>query len=145
MKKSLQLSRNKSVEYAGLLSNSSLTRCEAYFSFVLYFFPKISYYLPLTTFTQKESKYIQAPAMSAFLPKIGLNRHTSRSIINGPASYGGLQIHDVYTEQGIGQTRLLIGHLRKGDQTSKLLLVAMSIMQLRGFLYQLSKGSTTRF
>jgi len=37
----------------------------------------------------------------------------------------------VYTEQGIRQIRLLIGHLRRGDQTSQLLLVAMTIMQLR--------------
>ena len=69
--------------------------------------------------------------MSAFLPKIGLNRHTSRATIHGTSAYGGLRIPEVYTEQGIGQIRLLIGHLRRGDQTGKLLVVAMSIMQLR--------------
>lgn len=131
MKKAMALNRQKSEDYAGLLGNSTLNRCEAYFSYILYFFPKISYSLPLMTFTQKECTYIQAPAMSAFLPKIGLNRHTSRSIIHGPTSYGGLQIKDAYTEQGIGQIRLLLGHLRRKDNTSKLVQVAISIMQQR--------------
>mmetsp|Transcript_24137 Transcript_24137/g.34594 ORF Transcript_24137/g.34594 Transcript_24137/m.34594 type:complete len:1267 (+) Transcript_24137:682-4482(+) len=131
MKKALQLQRQKSSDYAGLISNSTLNRCEAYFSFVLYFYPKISYSLPVTTFTQKECTYIQAPAMSAFLSKIGLNRHTSRTIVHGPATYGGLGIPDVYSDQGIGQLRLLLGHLRNGDQTSQLLTVAITIMQQR--------------
>jgi len=82
MKKALVLNRSKAVEYAGLVSNSTLNRCEAYFSFFLYFYPKISYALPVSTFTQKESTFIQAPAMSAFLPKIGLNRNTSKAIIH---------------------------------------------------------------
>lgn len=39
-------------------------------------------------------------------------------------------IQDVYAEQGIGQLRLLLGHLRVEDQTEKLILVAMSFLQL---------------
>jgi len=128
---SMERYRQKSEDYAGLLSNSTLNRCEACFSYVLYFFPEISYSLPLTTFTQKECTYIQAPAMSAFLSKIGLNRHTSRSIINGPTSHGRLQLKDTYTEQGIGQLRLLLGHLPRRDKASTLLQVAISIMQQR--------------
>lgn len=126
--KALALNRQKSEEYAGLISNSVLNRCESYFSFVLYFFPKISYALPVSTFTQKECTHIQAPALAAVLPKIGFNRNTSRAIIHGTVSYGGVQLQDVYTEQGLGQLRLLVGHLRQIDQTSKLLKVALSIM-----------------
>ena len=72
----------------------------------------------------------QAPAMSAFLSKIGLNRHMARSIVNGPAYYGGLGLPDVYTDQGICQLRLLLGHLLAQDQTSKLINVAISYLQL---------------
>ena len=119
MRKALALNRQKAEDYAGLIHNSTLTRCEAYFSYILYFYPKISYALPVSTFTQKECNYIQAPALSSFLPKVGLNRHTARSIIFGPTQYGGLQMPDVYTDQGIGQLRLFLGHLRRGDQTGK--------------------------
>lgn len=131
MKKSVALNRQKSVEYAGLLGLSNLSRCEAYFSYILYFYPKISYALPISTFTQRECTFIQAPAKSALLPKIGINRNTSKNIIHGPHQFGGLQLQDIYTDQGIGQLRLLIGHLRRGGETSHLLRIAISIMQQR--------------
>ena len=131
MKHAITLYRKKSVEYAGYLGPSNLSRCEAYFSFVLYFYPKLSYALPISSYTQRECTFIQAPAMAALLPKIGLNRHTSKNIIHGPIQYGGLQLNDLYTDQGIGQLRLLIGHLRRGGETSRLLLIAISVMQQR--------------
>ena len=131
MKKALSLNRQKSVEYAGLIGTSNLNRCEAYFSFILYFYPKILYALPISTFTQKEGTFIQAPAMAAVLPKLKLNRHTSKSIIHGPPEYGGLDLPNMYADQGLGQLRLLIAHLRQGGETSKLLVVAMSVMQQR--------------
>ena len=131
MSKALGLHRQTSEKFAALLSTSHLSRSEAYFAFVLYFYPKITYSLPVSTFSNKESRWIQAPAMSAFLPKISLNRHTARSIVNGPSSLGGLQLPDVYADQSIGQIRLLLGHLRRGDSTSRLISIAMGIMQLR--------------
>ena len=131
MKKALALNRQKSVEYAGLIGSSRLNRCEAYFSFILYFYPKLLYALPISTFTQKECTHMQAPAMSAVLPKLGINRHTSKSIVHGPSEYGGLSLPNVYTDQGLGQLRLLIGHLRRGGETGKLLIIAISVMQQR--------------
>ena len=106
-------------------------RSEAYYAFTLYFYPKISYGLPVSTFTEQECRHIQAPAKAAFLSKIGLNRHTAASIIHGPEDYGGLQLPNVYVDQGIVQLRLFLGHMRRQDKTSQLLEIAMSYMQLR--------------
>jgi hypothetical protein len=103
---------------------------ESYFAFTLYYYPKISYALPVTTYTKKECAYIHAPAMAAVLPKLGLNRHTARTIINGTSKYGGLSLPDFYTDQGIGQLRLLLGHMLAGDQTSILIVIEMSYLQL---------------
>jgi len=36
----------------------------------------------------------------------------------------------MYAEQGLGQLRMFLGHLRVGDQTGKLILTAMSYLQL---------------
>jgi len=130
MKKSFKIHRDISEKFAGLLHTSTLNRIESYFAYTLYFYPKISYALPVTTYTRKECVQIQAPAMAAFLPKIGLNRHTARTIINGPAEYGGLELSDLYTDQGIAQLRLLLGHTLAQDHTSKLISVAMSYLQL---------------
>ena len=131
MTKTIALGRQKSVEYAGLISASTLNRCEAYFSLILYFYPKILYPAPVSMLTEKECNYVQAPAMAAVLPKMGFNRHTSKHILHGSPKYGGMQLPSLYIDQGIGQLRLFLGHLRRGDETSRLLLVAMTIMQLR--------------
>ena len=66
MKKPLTLNRQISEEYAGLLRISTLNHCETYFSFVLYYFPKISYTLPVSTFTQKECIFINGGKSTHF-------------------------------------------------------------------------------
>lgn len=131
MKKAQALLRNYSTVFAGHLGSANLTRCEAYFAYTLYFYPKILYSVPVSTFTKKDCTYLQAPAISAFLSNIGLNQHTARSIVHGPEAYGGLQLPDTYADQGIGQLRLFLGHLRRRDPTSKLIMIAISYLQLR--------------
>ena len=73
MTKSFNIHREISERFVGLLQQSTLNKVESYFAFTLYFYPKISYALPVTAYTQIECRKIQAPAMSVFLPKIGLN------------------------------------------------------------------------
>jgi len=68
--------------------------------------------------------------MMATLPKLKLNRNTSRAIIHGPSRYGGLNMSHVYGEQGNGQLRLLLGHLRNRDHTGELIIIAMSYLQI---------------
>ena len=92
--------------------------------------PKIIHPLPCSFLTQKQCQYVQAPALAALLPKLHVNRHTARTIIFGEQRYGGLSLPDLYTDQGYGQLKLLIGHIKLGDDIGNLILVAMSHLQL---------------
>jgi hypothetical protein len=80
--------------------------------------------------TQQQCRHIQAPAFAALLPKLHLNRHTPHAVIFGEPRFGGLYLPDLYTDQGYGQLRLLLGHLRKRDDTGQLILIAISHLQL---------------
>ena len=131
MKHAITLYRRKSEEYAGLLRTSNLNRCETYFSYILYIYPKLLYAAPVSTYTLKQCLFIQAPSMASALPKMGLNHNTSKAILHGSYHYGGLQLPHLHLDQGIGQLRLLLGHMRRGDETSKLLRVAITVMQQR--------------
>ncbi len=62
--------------------------------------------------------------------KLHLNQHTSPAIVFGPSSYGGLGLPELYTSEGIGQLRLLIGHLHLRDKTANLILIDISYLQL---------------
>lgn len=86
--------------------------------------------MPVLALSQTQCTTIQSPALCATLSKLHLNRHTSRAIVFGPSEYGGLEMPELYTSEGIGQLRLLMGHLRLRDKTASLILIDISYLQL---------------
>jgi hypothetical protein len=64
------------------------------------------------------------------LPKLHLNRHTPRAVLFGGLKYGGLDLPELYTDQGFGQLRLLIGHLKLRDEVGLQILCFLSELQL---------------
>jgi hypothetical protein len=128
--KQVQILRQHSNHYFTAITASTLSSEEAYCSYMQYLYPKIIYPLPCSSLTQQQCRHIQAPALAALLPKMHLNRHTSHAIIFGELRYGGLNIPDLYTDQGYGQLKLLIGHLKLKDEIGDLILIAISHLQL---------------
>ncbi len=61
------------------------------------------------------------PALAALLSKLHLNRHISHAIDFGDASFGGLELSDLYTDQRYGQLKFLVGHLKLEDDTGQLI------------------------
>jgi hypothetical protein len=68
--------------------------------------------------------------LQALLPKLHINRNTSRAIIHGPDCLGGMGIINLYTHQGIQKLTLFLGHTRIQDKTGKLLIIGLSYLQL---------------
>jgi hypothetical protein len=103
----------------------------AYYSYMQYIRPRLTYPLLCSSLTQQQCRHIQAPALAALLPKMHLNQHTPHAVLFGEPHYGGLNLPDLYTDQGFGQLRLLLGHLRLRDDIGQLILIAISHLQLR--------------
>jgi hypothetical protein len=59
------------------ISSSSMSSDEAFWAYMLYLRPKLTYPLPCTSFTEAQCRKIQAPALAALLPKLHLNRHSA--------------------------------------------------------------------
>jgi len=89
----------------------------------------VTYALPVTTLTQSQRTYAQAPALGALLQRLHSNRHTARPIIHGITRYGGQGLLRLYLEQGIGQLRLLLGHFWAKDKTRDLIQFLLSCLQ----------------
>jgi len=66
----------------------------------------------------------------ALLPKLHLNRHTSRAIVHGPEEFGGLALPHLHTLQGVDKLKLFLGHLRLQDRTGHLIHIDMTYVQL---------------
>jgi hypothetical protein len=128
--KQVKILRQYADDYYTKISAAKLTPDEAYSSYMLYLRPRLIYPLPCSSLTENQCKQVQSPALAALLPKLHLNRHTSHAIIFGDSRYGGLGLPDLYTDQGYGQLKLLVGHLKLRDETGNLVLIAISHIQI---------------
>jgi len=107
-----------------------MSRMQAIWSYLLYFIPKIAYSVPALSLTEAECNSIQSTAFMVLLPKLHSNRHTARTIVFGQLTYGGLALPTLYGMQSYDQLKYCIGHICLGDTTGKLLLIALSYLQL---------------
>ena len=94
----------------------------------------LGYPLPVTTFIQDQLNEIQKKFIFLLLPKLGMNRHTPRAIVYGPATYGGREILDLRILQPVQHIRHNLGHLRRGDNTGKALIITKRDTQLESGL-----------
>lgn len=99
--KQVKILRQYAEEYKTQISSSNLNQMAAYYSYMQYIRPRLTYPLPCSTLTQNQCRHIQAPALAALLPKLHLNQHTPQAILFGVPCYGGLNLPDLYTDQGL--------------------------------------------
>jgi hypothetical protein len=126
----IKVLRSHANEYHSAISNSILMPDEAYWSYILYLQPRLTYPLACTSLMEKQCHHVQAPTLAALLPNLHLNRHTPHSVVFGDAKFGGLSLPHLYTDQGFQQLRFFIGHLCQQDEMRKLILIAISFLQL---------------
>ena len=63
--------------------------------------------------------------MGPFLPiQMGLARTTARTIIFGPRRSGGLNLKELWVQQGVAHPTHLLWHLNMQDEIGKLLQIS---------------------
>ena len=82
-----------------------------------------------------------------YLPRVGLNKHFPKSILNGPAEYGGMEHKTFYDRQGMAQIKLHMGSIRNAVDTSELIQASLEVTQLESGLGTpiMSKQTTRPF
>ena len=61
---------------------------------------------------------------------MGVNRCTKQTLLFGPPSLGALGFTNTWTDQGIAQVQLLLGHLHQDADIGKLMQIVMENLQL---------------
>ena len=74
---------------AGKVQTSPFNRTDAEIIYRERWLASVGYCLPVTQFSNRQSKAIQTPFFNAILPKMGFNRHFPRSVIFGPSKFQG--------------------------------------------------------
>ncbi len=75
-------------------------------------------------------KTSKPPALAALLPKLHLNHQTTQAILFAGYRYGELSLPELYTDQSVGQIKLLAGHLKLQDDNRALILSNLSYLQM---------------
>jgi hypothetical protein len=82
----------------------------------------LEYPLPVTTLTRNQCNRITSIVAAAALPRCGIMRTFPRALLHAPIKYGGLNIPDLYVEQGIQHIVRLIRYSKTQQHSTGILL-----------------------
>jgi hypothetical protein len=120
----------KAKQYSESIISSTFNRGEVLLAYNSYYMAGLSYGTAATSLEIKEYEEIQRPVVNAILPKMGINRNTSRNVVFGTSKYGRLGLDHLATVQGFGQLQYLIGSLWTQDTTGNLNKMVLEYTQL---------------
>ena len=107
-----------------------LSRIDAWLALHSTIMKTLEYPLLAVTLKEAECNSIMAPILTGGLPKIGISRSMARSLVYAPLKYQGLDLHNLYTTQGLVHLRGLMNHIWQGTETGKLLLTSLEYAKM---------------
>jgi hypothetical protein len=117
-------------EYIKAIISSTLNRGEGLLAYNSYYMASLSYCTAAASLNLKECEELQRPVVNTILPKMGVNRNTSRSMVFGTSKYGRLGLDHLAAVQGFNQLQYLIGSLQTKDTTGYLYQMLLVYTQL---------------
>jgi len=123
--------RGQSLQWRDHVRAGHLPRHLAWQALTISLLPKLKYPLPATTFSRKACHKILSPALQAGLSASGVVRSFPRVLVHAPLAARGLNLPDLYLEQGISFIEMLLNHgFRRDDITGKLLRGTLQQMKV---------------
>jgi hypothetical protein len=122
--------KEKAILYGKSIRSSNMWRIESGMEYNAFYMPGLGYGTPATTLSKKECEEIQRPVVNAILPKMGIARTAPRAVVFGTAQYGGLGLTHLMALQGHKCLQYLLGRLRCGDATGRLIQMLLEYTQL---------------
>ena len=119
------ISGSMEAEYHYRLELSRASRQAAAIAYRSYYLPKLSYPLPVTTFTTTQLHRIESPSIQVILAKLGYNRHFPSKVVYGPIWWGGLGIQSLAFLQGYHRLKLLLRVLNNDTKVTSLLITLL--------------------
>lgn len=90
----------------------------------------MGYVLPCIAADEEMLMPVQSKFLSAVMKKLGLSSKTPTSLRHGPIDMGGLGIHDLRTEIGIAQLKLIRNAIYKNSEVGKMMILSTKYSQI---------------
>ena len=90
----------------------------------------MKYTLSSTTLTSHECFRVNQSYLSTLLSRSSFNQSAKQLLLFGPPSLGAFGFTNKWTNEGIAQIQLLLGHLRKNEEIGVLTNILLETLQL---------------
>ena len=107
-----------------------ISRTSARLALITSIMAKIRYSTDSSTFSREECDDLQKPIYKTMLPKIGLNKHLPLAFRYAPKSLQGLELPNIYTDQGIGQLQHFLRHIGVKSQDGDMIICNLEAVQI---------------
>jgi hypothetical protein len=122
--------KEKAILFGEAIRSSTMRRGEIGMAYTDFYIPSLGYGTPAMTLSKKDCEEIQRSVVNAILPKTGITRTAPRAVVFETAQYGGLSLTHLAALQGHTRLQYLLGHLRCGDATGRLMQMLLEYTQL---------------
>jgi hypothetical protein len=117
-------------EFARTIQSSAMSKREAWTAYFSFYLPKMCYVLNTSCLTEETLAVIQKKATNALFRKCGFNQNTATAVKFGPPRLGGICFRNLYTEQSLLLTCMILNHLRIQGQAHTMIHIALAWSQL---------------
>jgi hypothetical protein len=122
--------QEKAILFGEAITSSTIWRGESSMAYNAFYMSSLGYGTPVTTLTKKDCEEIQRLVVNTILPKMGIARSAPRAIVFGTAQFGGLGLTHLDSLQGHTPLQYLLGHLRCGNATGRIMQMLLEYTQL---------------
>jgi hypothetical protein len=120
----------KAPQFSAAAAHKSLDRVYAYIMYKILCTPVIHYPLPVSKIPNKELKSMQKNLLKTFKRKMKFRSNLTDSIVFGPRRWCGISLRESCFEQGLGNFKILVGHLRENKSAASAINAYLSTLQL---------------
>ena len=121
--------RKKGIQTANAIASCAINAGQAQQLYWSVLVPTVGYTLPQLYELERTLREDQQRVTRILLPKMGVNRNTSKTIIYGSKNLGGLGLLDWFHLQGEGQIKNFVSHWRSTSKISKILKITSAWAQ----------------
>jgi hypothetical protein len=122
--------KEKMILFGEAIRSSTMWHGEIGMAYNSFYMPSLGCGTPSTTLAKQDCKEIQKPIVNAILPKTGIARSAPRAVLFGAAQFGGMGLKHLTSLKGHTRLQYILGHLRYGDATGRLIQMLLEYTQL---------------
>jgi hypothetical protein len=94
------------------------------------YIPSLLYSLPTMTISEKKTNDIQKQASTKFLQCNGIAKSFPRAVVYGPSSFGGMGLHDLYSDSNCIKIDCIINNYKTESDISRVMTIVLAWLQL---------------